>query len=160
MGKFQYKLTCDFKMNPESFIKVADKLEISLPCVNCQRDHRTIIFENINKKGICTPRNKCDGFPGELIEREIIKELDSVKIHYLIKFEYHPFIDLKYNVESSFKFGWARVYFTIKCAQCQKENTISTQENVGRPWDVKCECGSIIYQDHKSPFKYEAIEIS
>ena len=158
MGKFQYKLSCDIKINPESFIKVADELEISLPCVNCQRNHRTIIFENINQKGICTPRNKCEGFPGKLINRELLKESDRVKINYLIEFEYHQFTDLKYKVESSFKFGWARVCFTIKCLQCQKENTMSTQENLTRPWDVKCECGNTIFKEYKTPFKYEVIE--
>ncbi|TXN37189.1 hypothetical protein FVB32_02570 [Flagellimonas hymeniacidonis] len=158
MSKSQYTLSCYFKLNPESFVKVSDQLEISLPCINCQRDHRTIIFENINEKGICTPRKKCEGFPGKLVSREIIKEADGVKVNYLIEFDYHKFTDLKYNAESNFKFGWARVYFTIKCSECQKEKTISTQENVGRPWDEKCECGNIIFQDYETPFKYQATE--
>lgn len=160
MERFQYKLSCDFKLNPESFIKVADDLEISLPCVNCQRYYRTIIFENINSKGICTPSNKCEGFLGKLVDRELIKKSDGVEINYLIEFDYQQFTDLKYKVESNLKFSWARVYFTIKCTQCQKENKISTQENVGRPRDEKCECGNIIFKDHEMPFKYEIIELN
>ncbi len=63
MGKYQYKLKCEFILSPENFISLDDQLEISLPCLNCRRYNRTIIFENINEKGICTPRKKCDGFP-------------------------------------------------------------------------------------------------
>lgn len=160
MVKFQYKLSCYLKINPADFIKVFDELELSLPCVNCQRDHRTIIFENVNKKGVCTPRKKCEGFPGKLISKQIITKSDGVKINYLIVFDYQKFIDLKYRIESNFNFGWARVYFSVKCCQCKKENTISTQENLGRPLDVKCECGAILFKDHETPFKYEAIEMS
>lgn len=160
MVKHQYKLTFDLKINPESFITVADKLEISLPCINCQRDHRTIIFEDINKTGICTPREKCSGFKGSLIKREIIKESDGIKTNYLIEFDYQPFIDLKYKRESNFNFGWARVYFSIKCHKCQKENSISTQENLVRPLNVQCQCGNIIFRDEKKPFQYECVEIT
>ena len=63
MGKYQYKLKCEFILSPENFISLDDQLEISLPCLNCRRYNRTIIFENINEKGICTPQKKCDGFP-------------------------------------------------------------------------------------------------
>ena len=157
MGKFQYKLSCEFKLNPESFLNLSDQLEISLPCINCQRDYRTIIFENINENGICTPREKCVGFPGKLTNKKVIKEVNKVKINYLIDFDYHQFIDLKYNIESNFKFGWARVCFNIKCLECQKENTISTQENLERPLDKKCECGNILYKDYETPFKYQLI---
>lgn len=157
--KFQYKLSCNFKIDSDNFIEVSDELEISLPCINCQRAYRTIIFEKINEKGICTPRNKCEGFSGEIINREIIKESDSVKINCLIEFDYQQFIDLKYKTESNFEFGWARVYFTVKCFQCQKETIVSTQENVVRPWDVKCKCGSSVFKDYESPFKYEVIEL-
>ncbi|SEM28737.1 hypothetical protein SAMN04487910_4631 [Aquimarina amphilecti] len=160
MGKYQYRLKCEFKVDPESFISVADELEISIPCINCQRDHRTIVFENITEKGICTPRKKCNGFPGKLTSRELIKKSDHIQVNYLIDFEYEPFIDQKYNVKSNFKFGWTRVYFTLNCSNCEKENTISTQENVGRPWDVKCDCGNVIYKDHKSPFSYKVIEVN
>ncbi len=160
MAKYLYKLTCDLNINPKNFISVGDELQISLPCINCQRDNRTIIFENVNKNGICTPRKKCSGFPGHITSREVINEKDRIKINYLIEFDYLPFFDLKYKVESKIKFDWARVYFSIRCTQCQKEQNISTQENISRPWIVKCECGNILFKDEKSPFKYEANEIN
>jgi len=160
MAKYQYKLTCNLKINPDTFLAVADNLEISLPCINCQRNHRTIIFESINNNGVCTPRAKCNGFLGNLISIEILKEKDKIKINYLIEFDYQPFFDLKYKVESDFKFGWARIYFFVKCSQCQTEKKIYTQENISRPRIEKCECGNILFKDEKSPFKYKATEIN
>jgi hypothetical protein len=161
MGQYQYRLNCELNVNPKNFVGVRDVLEISLPCMNCQRNDRTIIFEGINTEGICTPREKCDGFPGKLTSREIIKKSDTVEVMYLIDFEYEPFIDRKYNLKSSLpEFGWARLYFTLKCANCQKEKTISTQENIGRPWNERCGCGNIIYKDEESPFDYEVNEFN
>ena len=78
----------------------------------------------------------------------------------MIHFEYEPFLDQKYKVNSNFNFGWARIYFTTMCSKCQKENTVSTQENIGRPRNCKCECGNIIYSEQVSPFKYEANEVN
>jgi hypothetical protein len=130
--------------------------------MNCQRDDRTIIFEGTNTEGICTPREKCDGFPGKLTSLETIKKSDTVEVKYLIDFEYEPFIDKKYNLKSSLSefFGWARVCFTLKCANCQKERTIETQENLGRPWAERCDCGNIIYMEEKSPFDYTVNEFN
>lgn len=160
MAKYQYKLVCNLKIIPKNFITVADKLEISLPCIHCQRTHRTIIFEGVNKKGICTPSEKCTGFPGSLLNREIIKQSDGIKINFLIEFDYQPFVDLKYKVESKFENNWARVYFSISCPECQKEKTISTQENLARPFNQKCECGNILFREAESPFEYILIEIN
>lgn len=56
------------------------------------------------------------------------------------------------------KFGSARVYFTVQCSKCEKERTISTQENIGGPGDAKCEWGNRIFQDYETPFKYQATE--
>ena len=158
MSKLQYKLTCNFQLDPNTFVQVADELEISLPCINCQRDRRTIIFEDLDVPGICTPRKKCNGFPGKLSKREVTKTSNGVHVNYLIDFDYTPFIDRKYNMKVNFEFGWARVYFTIKCAQCDRENTISSQENLVRPWHAKCDCGNIIFKDVENPFTYEVIE--
>jgi hypothetical protein len=159
MSKYQYKLNCELNINPNVYIAVKKRLEIKLPCVNCKRDNRTIIFEGINEEGFCTPRNKCNGFLGKLISSEVNKEMDKVEISYLIDFEYDFFLDQKYKVMSNFNFGWARISFIIICSKCQKENTVSTQENIGRPWNNKCDCGNVIYSEKVSPFKYEANEV-
>jgi hypothetical protein len=160
LKKVQYSLNCDLKISPNSFVRVADELEISLPCINCQRNRRTILFKGINQKGVCTPKSKCRGFPGSIVLREVIKDTNSIKINYLIEFDYHPFIDLKYNIESNFKSSWARVYFTLKCSQCLEENIVSTQQNLHRPTNKYCKCGNILFKDKKVPFKYNSIEIS
>lgn len=158
MGKHQYRLSCEFHVSPESFISVANKLEISIPCINCHRYDRTILFEDVHEKGICTPPNKCDGFPGKLTSREIIKKPDSIEVNYLIDFNYQPFFDQIDKEESNFKFGWARVKFTLKCQKIKK--IITTQENLRRPWSVKCICENVIYKENKSPFNYNVIEIN
>ena len=154
MEKYNFLLNCTLPVNPKSFIALANKLEISIPCVNCHRQRRTIIFEDINKNGICTPRKKCNGFKGKLSKREIIKKPNSIELNYTINFNYAPFLDEKYGIESNLDSKWARIYFTLKCTVCQKENTISTQENIVRPRNVKCTCGNVILKENHPPFKY------
>jgi len=159
MGKYHYKLTCDFKVDPKSFIHINDKLEITLPCITCHRANRTIVFETLDESGICTPREKCEGFQGELIKKDVVEQSNGIQVNFLIDFEYASFKDLKYKVESNFKHGWARVYFKLKCSNCSNNKTISTQENLGRPRSIKCNCGETVYEEHQSPFTYEAIEV-
>lgn len=160
MGQYQYKITCELMADPASFIDISEVLEVSLPCINCQRDRRTIIFIELNTEGICTPRHKCKGFPGKLISRKIVKEENTIKITYLIDFDYEPFKDLKDGQVSNFKYGWARVSFRLRCLKCQKVFNLSSQENIGRPWIVNCKCGNTVYWDEKSPFSYEVISAS
>lgn len=160
MKKYQCKLNCRININPTFFVDVDKELEIAFPCINCHRFRRTIIFRGVNKEGICTPINKCDGFFGKLISCNIIKKLDFVEIEYLIVFFYEPFIDIKYDIESDLDFesGWARISFNIKCPKCQIEK-ISTQGNIVRPLNRKCKCGNIIYNEEKDPFNFKITEI-
>jgi hypothetical protein len=157
---YQYSLTCTLNINPAHFECVADELEVSLPCINCERDHRTIIFKGIETQGICTPRNKCTGFLGQLTSREVSKNTNEVLIKYIVEFDFKPFYDKKHNIKANLpEFGWGRVHFTLKCDKCGSQNELSTQDNLGRPWQQKCACGNIVYQEKEQPFMYKIEEM-
>ena len=157
MEPYQYILTCELPVKPENFGGIEEKLEITIPCTNCQRGNRTIIFEAPGAEGICTPREKCDGFPGKLTYRKVIEKENSVIIRYWIDFDYAPFIDRKHGVQYELtKHGWARVHFTLTCNKCNYKKATSTQENRVRPREDKCNCMHTIYREKESPFTYNA----
>lgn len=158
MASFQYQLNVVLPLGNSSFSKVAEQLEISLLCMNCKRNHRTVIFKGLDQDGICTPKNKCSGFYGRLKQRNIVISINQVKLYYTIELEYEPFIDQKYQTESSFEPLWARLYFYLICPTCHKERRISTQGNLGRPRRVKCTCDTIIYQEEHNPFSFKLLE--
>lgn len=157
MNSYTYTLSCSLNLNPADLDGIEDTLEITIPCSNCQRINRTIIFEGAGTNGICTPSEKCSGFPGKLIERKIITGINSVQIKHRIEFEYDRFIDKKYGVESSLDstIKWARIYFTIKCSSCGTKAKQSTQENIVRPSKYTCQCGRELYDERVTPFEYQ-----
>lgn len=155
MSTYLYYLTCILETDPARFSAVSNKLEVSLPCVNCKRDYRTIIFEGSGKDGICTPREKCSGFHGKLVEKKIDRLANSVEVLYTIAFDYEPFKDEQIGKETVLgKYGWARVSFSANCAACGEEGLFSTQENMVRPYLHKCSCGHTVLMEEESPFKY------
>lgn len=155
--RYQYVLTCELPVKPEHLGSINDKLEITIPCTNCQRGNRTIVFDAPGKKGACTPREKCDGFPGKLMYRKVVEKEKSMVIRYWIDFDYAPFIDRKHGVQFELtKYGWARVHFTLKCKKCGYIKETSTQENYVRPREIMCNCSSKIYSEVESPFTYTA----
>lgn len=155
MSTYLYYLTCTLLIDSLRFEAVSNRLEISLPCVNCQRDYRTILFKGTGKEGICTPSEKCSGFRGTLLEKKIDRLADAVAVKYLVEFEYEPFKDKQLCKETVLgKYGWARISFSASCAQCGEEGLFSTQENMVRPYDHKCSCGHIIMTERESPFTY------
>lgn len=159
MSTYVYSLSCSLGADPLRFEGVSNELQVSLPCMHCKRDYRTVIFESLGQKGICTPRAKCDGFPGTLVERKMNRLLDKVEIHYEIEFTYEPFKDEQLGKEPVLgKYGWARIYFSVKCAACGEEELISTQENMVRPHTHKCACGQALFTESESPFKYSVKE--
>ncbi|MFN8673068.1 MAG: hypothetical protein U0457_13440 [Candidatus Sericytochromatia bacterium] len=160
MKKYKYKLNCTFNVNPETFVELSNKLEIALPCVNCQRMIRTIVFNGTNQKGICTPKENCTGFLGELLIHEVIIHPNYIEGNYIINLDYEPFIDKKYKFISTLDTGWARVSFTLNCSRCKNNNIIITQGNLSRPFKIKCGCSNVIYQEEQEPFKYIFNEIN
>jgi hypothetical protein len=155
MTTHRYYLTCSLEMDPARFVAISNKLETSLPCVNCRRDYRTVIFEGKEKDGICTPREKCSGFHGRVVERKIDRLTHHVEILYTIEFDYEPFKDEQLGKETVLgKYGWARIYFSAICASCGEEGLFSTQENMIRPYTHKCSCGTTVMLEEESPFRY------
>jgi len=157
MAIVHYQLITELKVQPENFINITNKLELSLPCYTCKRIQRTIVFKNIDEKGICTPPQKCNGFQGKIIDREIIKSFENVKVKFLINFNYEPFVDKKYNLKSDLNSKWGRISFYIRCDNCNNQKEVSTQENLVRPYMIKCDCGNTVYIEDKSPFTYEVV---
>lgn len=155
MSPYIYYLTCTLPIDPARFEAVSGKLEISLPCVNCKRDYRTVIFEGTGKGGICTPREKCGGFHGSLVKKQIDRLANSVEVLYTIEFDYEPFKDEQLGKETVLgKYGWARIYFSASCASCGEEGLFSTQENMVRPYVHRCSCGNTILTEEESAFRY------
>lgn len=155
MSTHCYYLTCTLEIDPARFVAVSNKLELSLPCVNCKRDYRTVIFEGTEKNGMCTPREKCSGFHGKLVERKIDRLANKIEVLYTIEFEYEAFKDQQLGKEAVLgKYGWARIYFSATCASCGEEGLFSTQENMVRPCPHKCTCGHTVMMEEGSPFSY------
>ncbi len=155
MSTYRYYLTCTLETHPALFVAVSNKLELSLPCVNCRRDYRTVIFEGTGKDGICTPREKCSGFHGKIVERKIDRLARNVEVLYTIEFDYEPFKDEQLGKETVLgKYGWARIYFSSTCANCGEEGLFSTQENMVRPYRHTCTCGCTVMVEEESPFRY------
>ncbi|MCI5055730.1 MAG: hypothetical protein MRY83_06455 [Flavobacteriales bacterium] len=148
-----FQIQCRLGIKSSEIVTPSEAIEVSLPCVNCKRNRRTVIFDNSSKFGICTPRDKCPGFKGKLSSYGISREPNFAVLTYNIAFEYESFIDQKYKNESYFS-RWARVYFTLQCSKCKQKNTLSTQDNMVRPFTEKCRCGNAIYLENENPLKY------
>lgn len=157
MSTYLYYLTCTLQIEPSRFEAVSSRLEISLPCVNCKRDYRTIIFEGTGKAGICTPREKCSGFHGSVVKKQVDRLAKNIEVMYTIEFEYEPFKDERLGKQTVLgKYGWARTGFSAICAACGEEGLFSTQENMVRPYLHKCSCGHTVMTEEESPFKYSS----
>lgn len=160
MNQYQYTLICTLPLSEGRFVDISDELAITLPCINCLRDHRTVIFKGIGEKGVCTPKVKCSGFIGQILDRNVIRDFNFIKIKYTLRFDYEAFLDKKYGVKTDLHTAkWARIYFTIECMNCEELHTLSSQENLGRPWKAKCQCGKVIYEETENPFQYSFREI-
>lgn len=161
---FNFYLSCNLNIPPKRFVRALDKLEVRLPCINCKRMNRTIIFEELGAKGICTPRKKCNGFSGYFTKMDVEENLNSVQIHFKIEFLYQNFFDSQYKSLCFLDLGgfssspnWARISFILKCENCEKELKITTQENKVRPPKFirdECNCRALQYIENVSPFHY------
>ncbi|ABG59626.1 hypothetical protein [Cytophaga hutchinsonii] len=155
MDSYIYTLSCALRIDPADFGGLSNTLEITIPCSTCQRYNRTIFFEEIDTPGICTPRAICAGFPGKLIERNVISGTDLVSITHTIEFEFESFIDKKYKgIARLDVFRWARIHLIVVCRNCATKSTISVSENAVRPVVYRCTCGEKLYEEKISPFGY------
>lgn len=155
MAKYQYTLDCYFPIAPANYLGIMSRLEMTIPCINCQRYNRTILFKGLDTPGICTPSSKCSGFPGRWT-KALIKELEeAIILRYIVEFEYEPFIDLKHKKPSNLDQGhWARITLRYKCEACGKTKRYFTQDNLGRPRILTCSCGHEKCMEPENPLRY------
>ena len=151
---YKTKVICNFELGENVLLEIKPYLEVSFPCSNCKRDHRTVIFRNIGSRGICTPKGKCLGFPGIMSSLSIIGGEQS-KAEFLIEYNYSSFVDAKYKRPTKLGATWARVNYAMTCPKCMEQFEGSTQTNLGRPIQKKCSCGFVLNSENDNPFKFE-----
>jgi hypothetical protein len=138
----------------------SQQLEVSLDCHVCRRCKRTIVFEVGKQWSRCTPTGHA--FPGRIVAKETQRVGDLHLVRYSVLYEYEYFVDAKHpwppgpslreRFDSRKPTGeptWARVHFTIACPNCGVTKEKSTQNNLGRPWPIKCDCGHVLYMEIK-----------
>ncbi len=141
------EIACCLRPSNGSVIHYHKSVEVSFDCSNCKRTRRTVRFDNVGATGVCTPAQKCDGFPGRLVS-VFPFDLDGKSfVKYQIQYNYTPFLDLKNGNESTCEPTWGRVSFDVICARCGTSTAHSTQNNLVRPHAVYCACGSHSYDD-------------
>jgi len=147
----QLEVKCRLKLQNKSTLVSQNKLEVSLPCNNCQRDHRTAIFTNTIDNGMCAPLWNCDGFDGKLIQFAILAD---TTLYWQVHFNFTPFKDRKYGHNVQPTSTWARVSFKIECGGCRKISDVSTQSNFERPHESQCKyCGTRLWIEDSDPIQ-------
>lgn len=153
---FKSIVTCRFHTTPNVILEVKPYLEVALACANCRRDNRTVIFRNIGARGICTPKSKCIGFPGQL-NSIILLSSDKERfkdVSFEIGYNFYDFTDVKYGRQASPGATWARVHYIITCPKCIEASEGSTQTNIVRPWHNYCDCGNLLFSEQENPFEF------
>ncbi|MEW8194560.1 MAG: hypothetical protein AB2793_12690 [Candidatus Thiodiazotropha sp.] len=124
--------------------------EVSLDCSQCGRTHRTVIFEESERLGRCTPSGH--EYPGNIskvavkVKKGLFKK--EIECYFKLKYEYTEVKDKKYpdRVSSSLP-TWGRVNFTVSCPKCRNTAKYSMQNNIVRPWTNICKCGYKLYTE-------------
>lgn len=145
--RFVGEIACGLRPSEGSVIHYHTSVEVSFDCSTCRRTHRTICFRDIDSTGICTPEQKCNGFPGRLFSFMPFELDGKAFVKYQIQYDYTTFRDLKNGNESNFEPTWGRVSFEVVCGKCGKSTVHSTQNNLVRPLAVYCACGFHLYDE-------------
>ena len=135
-------------------LSFADRLEVSLDCPTCERNHRTVVFRPGAPTGVCTPVEKCGSFPGRIIDKRTNRAGNIFSVVFEIEYEYRPFVDRKYGNESTGIPQWGRVYFDVTCPKCSRSSERGTQNNIVRPWSCHCKCGQLLYPETEEMPKF------
>ncbi|KAB8140055.1 hypothetical protein F8S13_25615 [Chloroflexia bacterium SDU3-3] len=133
-----------------------DPLEIALDCYQCRRTRRTVVLRQADGAAICTPKRHA--FPAQLAAWHI-GEPASPEIRLLVHYDYQPFADAKYPVDSTGAPSWARVNLTCVCPCCGEVSAASTQTNIARPWTQRCPCGYALYTDAAVMPRFTAVSL-
>jgi hypothetical protein len=139
-------------------VSAGNLLELSLDCFICERTHRTILLNDDNETGICTPTKHL--FPSKILNKKVIAESTFVEINYEVEYWFAPFIDKKYKETAKNILSWGRVNFYITCPKCGEQKKSSVQNNIVRPWTCYCNCGYALYFETEEYPKFEKINLN
>jgi hypothetical protein len=148
-------VNCTVFTEPGARLEAPPKLEVTLDCSNCRRTGRTVIFDGLGSRGICTPRQKCRGFDGTLRQVAVTKRQRGFLVRYEIDTSYEEFVDSKRSVSSSPGATWVRMVLRITCPHCNHTNEMTTQTNLVRPCSQLCSCGKHLVTEPDNPFTFE-----
>ena len=148
-------ITCCFQVSHSTRFQVKPHIDVSFACPQCQRVNRTVVFEELGQRGICTPQKKCSGFPGALTSLTVSDTEHGKKAQFLIEYDYADFYDTKLGIRAPKGASWARVRFYILCSNCKKLILGSTQTNRSRPSRTVCACGDLLLREQSDPFTFE-----
>ena len=84
-------------------------------------------------------------------------EQDGTRARYEFHYDYEDFVDAKEPDRPGYAMlepgapSWARVFLSASCDSCGAVVKSSTQSNFGRPREVHCDCGKVLFSDEHPP---------
>jgi len=123
-------------------------VEVSLACHQCRRADRTIVLGD-SPEAEHWGRAADHHFHGRVAAFHTEPPRPSgdgfiITASFRLEYEFEPFEDIKYPARVvSPQPTWGRVHLAITCP-CGRVRETSTQTNIVRPRDVRCECGQIL----------------
>lgn len=125
-------------------------VEISLDCPQCQRTHRTVIFDAPDRPGRCTPSGH--EFPGHVgpphTEHRHRLLWREIACRFRLVYDYAPVRDQKHPERISSPVPrWGRVHFKSTCPKCHESSQLCLQNNIVLPWTSVCKCGKELYTE-------------
>ena len=146
--KLQLEITASIPISEfVTDITFSDTVMVSIDCCGCKRCMRSIVFDKSGFSTYCTPTKH--KFNGKIIKLKSTKNGDMTisTCIYLIEYEFELFVDAKYpNHIPSPGSNWARVKCIMRC-KCGSNISWETQNNLGRPFNVLCECGAVLSRE-------------
>jgi hypothetical protein len=116
-------------------------VEVSLPCIDCCRDDRTVFLRRSPEPSECCPTGH--PYRGELHRIHQDRRGSIARVRYRFTFSYAPFQDEVYGFPSELALHWARVSGTVLCKRCGRRTPWSLQNNLVFPLDQVCPCGLV-----------------
>jgi hypothetical protein len=146
-----------FALTPGCGILFDDHIEVSLDCPACCRTGRTVNFYGNVGKAVCTPTGHA--FPG-VLEDVVRGEAEGrTTVTYRLRYTTASFMDSKRQERSVPHPTWARVHFQLACPSCGTRNPATTQNNLVRPWSVRCKrCHETLWVDSQEMPRFRLVD--
>lgn len=144
------EITVRLEFTAGATVSFLDSLLVSLDCPVCCRCWRTVVFQEGEPEGICTPTGH--PFSGQMIDKVVARDGAVTSVVYRVAYRYEPFIDAKHpdQRKSDGKPTWSRVGFQVTCPRCQRVNENDIQTNIERPLTIRCDCGCVLYEERET----------